>query len=71
MSVQNVLTNLQIAAEQRKADLKLLGAPDIGTGIGGKPKVLVPKAVDADEEGEADDESESDDDDDDEVSGVV
>lgn len=50
--------------EQRKADLKLLEAPDIGTGIGGKPKVLVPKAVDADEEGDDDDESESDDDDD-------
>ena len=59
-----------IAAEQRQADLKLLEAPDIGTGIGGKPKVLVPKAVDADEEGDDDDESESDDDDD-EVRGIV
>ena len=45
-------------------------APDIGTGIGGKPKVLVPKAVDADEEGDDDDESESDDDDD-EVCDIV
>jgi len=50
-------------AEQRQADLKLLEAPDIGTGVGGKPKVLVPKAVDADEEGDDDDEeSESSDD---------
>ncbi len=50
-------------AEQRQADLKLLEAPDIGTGMGGKPKVLVPKAVDADEEGDDDDEeSESSDD---------
>ncbi len=46
-----------VAAEQRQADLKLLEAPDIGTGVGGKPKVLVPKAVDADEEGEDDDDS--------------
>lgn len=43
--------------EQRQADLKLLEAPDIGTGIGGKPKVLIPKAVDADEENDEDDES--------------
>ena len=51
-------------AEQRQADLKLLEAPDIGTGIGGKPKVLIPKAVDADEENDDDDdgsESSSDD----------
>lgn len=54
---------LVAATEQRKADLKLLEAPDIGTGVGGKPKVLVPKAVDADEEGDDDDDSESDDDD--------
>jgi len=46
-------------AEQRQADLKLLEAPDIGTGVGGKPKVLVPKAVDADEEGDDDDDEES------------
>ena len=46
-------------AEQRQADLKLLEAPDIGTGAGGKPKVLVPKAVDADEEGDDDDDEES------------
>ncbi|DBA81707.1 hypothetical protein WJX77_011335 [Trebouxia sp. C0004] len=54
--------------EQRQADLKLLEAPDIGTGVGGKPKVLVPKAVDADEEGDDDDdeESESSDDEDEE-----
>lgn len=54
--------------EQRQADLKLLEAPDVGTGVGGKPKVLVPKAVDADEEGEDDDddESESSDDEDEE-----
>lgn len=47
-------------AEQRQADLKLLEAPDIGTGVGGKPKVLVPKAVDADEEGDDDDDEDSD-----------
>lgn len=50
-------------AEQRQADLKLLEAPDIGTGIGGKPKVLIPKAVDADEENDDDDDSESSSDD--------
>lgn len=43
-------------AEERQADLKLLEAPDIGTGTGGKPKVLIPKAVDADEENDDDDE---------------
>ena len=48
-----------VSAEQRQADLKLLEAPDIGTGAGGKPKVLVPKAVDADEEGDDDDDDES------------
>lgn len=59
-----VLSILFDAAEQRQADLKLLEAPDIGTGIGGKPKVLIPKAVDADEENDDDDdasESSSDD----------
>lgn len=56
--------SLVAATEQRKADLKLLEAPDIGTGVGGKPKVLVPKAVDADEEGDDDDDDDSESDDD-------
>lgn len=57
--------------EQRQADLKLLEAPDIGTGLGGKPKVLQPKAVDADEENEELSESSSDDDDEDEEAELL
>ena len=62
--------HIALAVEQRQADLKLLEAPDIGTGVGGKPKVLVPKAVDADEEEDDDDDNASESSDD-EVSCVL
>lgn len=54
--------------EERQQDLKLLESAGTGAGEGAKPRMLVPKAVDADDEDADDvDSDDSDDDEDDEA----
>lgn len=63
-------SSLPCSAEERQEDLRLLeatmGAAEAGGGggEGAKPRMLVPKAVDADDEDDEDDDSDESDDDD-------